>query len=408
MRNLILFDNERRDQFLPLTYTRPTCELRVGIMCIREKWELWLEGKASFITQEYLSKKYPIHIEEDNLVINGTVMPNGQLVRLIEQLELNEALMLNDELVAVRLNAEQFEKLMGDEDLEELIGYQLTETPVQQITHIVDVYKMNGKQIEEDMLKLCKQKKSAEIPEGVLTTGAENIFLEEGAEIAKGVNINASEGPVYIGKGAKILEGCLIRGPFALCENAVLKMGAKIYGATTLGPYSKFGGEINNSVVIGYSNKSHDGFLGNSVLGEWCNLGADTNNSNLKNNYQEVKIWNYVSQGFENTGEQFCGLFMGDHTKCGINTMFNTGTVVGIFCNIFGEGFPRTFIPSFSWGGKKGFSTQKLEKALETAELVMQRRGRSVSEEDKEIYSYLFEHTASNRSWERSPSGKGS
>lgn len=408
MRNLILFDNDRRDQFLPLTYTRPTCELRIGIMSIREKWELWLEGKASFITQEYLSKKYPIHIEEDNLVINGTIMPNGQLVRLIEQLELNEALMLNDELVAVRLNAEQFEKLMGDEDLEELIGYQLTETPVQQITHIVDIYKMNGKQIEEDMLKLCKQRKSAEIPEGVITTASEKIFLEEGAEIAKGVNINASEGPVYIGKDTKILEGCLIRGPFALCENAVLKMGAKIYGATTLGPHSKFGGEINNSVVIGYSNKSHDGFLGNSVLGEWCNLGADTNNSNLKNNYQEVKIWNFVSQQFENTGEQFCGLFMGDHTKCGINTMFNTGTVVGVFCNIFGEGFPRTFIPSFSWGGKKGFSTQKLEKALETAELVMQRRGRSVSEEDKEIYSYLFEHTASNRSWERSPSGKRS
>ena len=408
MRNIIIFDNDRRDQFLPLTFTRPTCELRVGILTIREKWEQWLDGEASYITQDYLAEKYPIKIQGDNLVINGTVMPNDQLVRLIQQLEMNEALMQDDELVAVRLNADQFENLMGEEDLNELVGYQLTDTPIQQLTHLVDIYKMNGGQIKEDTRILCSRRESAAIPDGVLTTSPENIFIEDSAEIAKGVVINASEGPVYIGKHAKILEGCLIKGPFALCDHSILKMGAKIYGATTLGPHSKFGGEVNNSVVLGYSNKSHDGFLGNSVLGEWCNLGADTNNSNLKNNYQEVKLWNYISEKFEPTGEQFCGLFMGDHTKCGINTMFNTGTLTGIFCNIFGEGFPRTFIPSFSWGGKKGFTTQKLDKALETAELVMKRRGTSLTEVDKQIYSHLFELTASYRSWEKSPSGKGS
>lgn len=408
MTNLILFDNDRREQFLPLTFTRPTCELRVGILTIREKWELWLEGKASFITQEYLSKKYAIDIAEDNFVINGSVMPNEQLVRLIQQLEQNEALMKGEELIAVRLNQEQFEHLMENEDLDELIGYQLTETPVQQITHLPDIYKLNGDQIQSDFKKLTQFKKSKAFPRDVIVDGTENIFIEDSAAIAKGVIINATEGPVYIGKSARVMEGCMIRGPFALCDAAVLKMGAKIYGGTTVGPYSKVGGEVNNSVIIGYSNKGHDGFLGNSVIGEWVNIGADSNNSNLKNNYTSVKLWNYITKRFVDTGEQFCGLMMGDHSKCGINTMFNTGTVVGVHCNIFGEGFPRNFIPSFSWGGKNGFMSHKLEKAIETAQIMMARRDVTLSEEDLEIFRYIQEETAPFRSWEKSPSGKDS
>ncbi|MGB1307109.1 MAG: glucose-1-phosphate thymidylyltransferase, partial [Flavobacteriales bacterium] len=209
--------------------------------------------------------------------------------------------------------------------------------------------------------------------------------------------LNASTGPIYVGKDAEIMEGSIVRGPLAMCENSVLKMGAKIYGATTLGPYCKVGGEVNNSVLLGYSNKGHDGFLGNSVLGEWCNLGADTNNSNLKNNYAEVKLWSYQSERFVNTGLQFCGLIMGDHSKCGINTMFNTGTVVGVSANVFGAGFPRNFVSSFSWGGSAGYMTYRLNKVFEVAEKVMQRRAIEFNQVEKDILTEVFELTKSYR-----------
>ena len=204
-------------------------------------------------------------------------------------------------------------------------------------------------------------------------------------------------GPIYIGKDSEIMEGSLVRGPFALGENSILKMGAKVYGATTIGPYCKVGGEINNSVLFGYSNKGHEGFLGNSVLGEWCNIGADSNTSNLKNNYAEVKLWNYENERFINTGLQFCGLMMGDHSKCGINTMFNTGTVIGVSANIFGAGFPRNFIPSFSWGGAAGFSTYHMNKVIEVAKVVMKRRALDLSELDKNILQHVFETTSKFR-----------
>jgi UDP-N-acetylglucosamine diphosphorylase/glucosamine-1-phosphate N-acetyltransferase len=226
--------------------------------------------------------------------------------------------------------------------------------------------------------------------------GKENIFLEPGAKI-ECATLNASTGPIYIGKDAEIMEGALIRGPFALCEHATLKMGTKIYGPTTIGPHSKVGGEVNNSVIFGYSNKAHDGFLGNSVIGEWCNLGADTNNSNLKNNYIEVKLWDYASGRFIPTGLQFCGLIMGDHSKSGINTMFNTGTVVGVSANIFGSGFPRNYIPSFSWGGAQGYITYHIDKALEVASQVMKRRDIKLDEIEQDILKHIFEITASKR-----------
>ena len=220
----------------------------------------------------------------------------------------------------------------------------------------------------------------------------ENIFIEEGAKL-EFVTLNASTGPIYIGKNAEIMEGSVIRGPFALCEEAQVKLASKVYGATTVGPYCRIGGEVNNSVLFGYSNKGHEGFLGNSVLGEWCNIGADSNNSNLKNNYEEVKLWSYETEGFEKTGLQFCGLMMGDHSKCGINTMFNTGTVVGVSTNIFGSGFPRNFVPSFSWGGASGFTTYITKKAFETARIAMARRHVDFDEQEAKILEHVFEET---------------
>jgi UDP-N-acetylglucosamine diphosphorylase/glucosamine-1-phosphate N-acetyltransferase len=251
------------------------------------------------------------------------------------------------------------------------------------------------------MNEMKKEQKSLSLPDGNQLIGdAKHLFIEEGAQI-QGATLNTSTGPIYLGKDSQVMEGSLIRGPFALLDHGVVKMGAKVYGATTVGPYSKIGGEVNNSIILGYSNKGHDGFLGNSLLGQWCNLGADTNNSNLKNNYGEIKLWSYVTRRFSRTGQQFLGLIMGDHSKCGINTMFNTGTVVGVAANVFGGGFPRNFIPSFSWGGSGGYSTHRLEKAVETAELMMARRKVEFSEEDRKIMAHILETTSAFRSWEK-------
>ena len=260
------------------------------------------------------------------------------------------------------------------------------------IEHTWDIFSKNDAAIREDFERLTEDRKSQPIPKSVQTIAKENIFIEEGAKL-EFVTLNASLGPIYIGKDSEIMEGSVIRGPFALCDNAVVKMASKIYGATTVGPYSRIGGEVKNAVFFSYSNKGHDGFLGDSVLGEWCNIGADSNNSNLKNNYEEVKLWSYQTEGFEKTGLQFCGLMMGDHSKCGINTMFNTGTVVGVSANIFGSGFPRNFVPSFSWGGASGFTTYVTKKAFETARLVMSRRNIDFDEKEAAILEHVFEET---------------
>ena len=400
MKNVILFDSDIREQLLPLTFTRPVCELRIGILTIREKWERWLDAEVSFITQDYLTRKYPINISENNFVINGAVLPSDHLCRLINQLEENEALLQNGELIAARLNKEQFDNLMHDEEIEELAGFDVEDTPFIKISTLSDIFTYNGAAIEEDFKLLTDGKESQAISETNLLIGSEYIFVEEGANI-EGATLNASTGPIYIGKNAEIQEGALIRGPLALCDHSTIKMGAKVYGATTIGPHSKAGGEVSNSVLTGYSNKSHEGYLGNSVLGEWCNIGADTNNSNLKNNYTEVKIWNYGTERFQATGLQRFGLIMGDHSKCGINTMFNTGTLVGVFANIYGAGYPRTFIPSYSWGGPQGFTTYKVSKALETAKIVMERRGITLDEKDTKILEDVFELTGKWRRWEK-------
>lgn len=383
--NVILFDGNRRNHLLPLTFTRPVADIRIGILTIREKWEHYF-GKTSSITEDYLSGKFPANLAADNILINSSVCPDEDLVKKIKELKTGEALSTENTLIAVALpkhKAEAFKE--SDTDCYVKHSYS---AKFLQVNNLWDIFQKNAEAIEADFKLLTKGRKSAKISSTNTLINPENIFVEEGAKVEASV-INASTGSVYIAKDAEVMEGSLIRGPFALCEHSTLKMGAKIYGATTIGPHSKVGGEVNNSVIFGYSNKAHDGFLGNAVIGEWCNLGADSNNSNLKNNYAEVKLWNYAENTFVSTGSQFCGLIMGDHSKCGINTMFNTGTVVGVSCNIFGAGFPRNFVPSFSWGGANGFMNYSLDKALETAKLVMERRHIELTKEDEKIFEYI-------------------
>ena len=402
MKNIILFDSDIRDQLLPITYTRPVCELRIGILTIREKWEHWLKGRVSYITQDYLSEKYPISIASDNLVINGAILPDTELCQLIQNLKFNEALLKNGELIAARLDERQFYNLMEDNDIEELEGFELEEsTKLLAINHVWDIFSFNDSAMRSDFVMLTKGRTSAPLSKtNQLLGDAEQLFIEEGATIECSI-LNTEKGPIYIGKNAEVMEGCVIRGGLALCEGSTLKIGAKIYGATTIGPYSKVGGEVNNSVIIGHSNKAHEGYLGNSVLGEWCNIGADTNTSNLKNNYEPVKLWDYTKDSFVKTGMQFLGLIMGDHSKCAINTMFNTGTVVGVSANIYGAGFPRNFIPSFTWGGTGGLETYPFNKAIDTMERVLARRQMSVSNEDRNILKFIFDFSGRYRSWER-------
>ena len=385
--NYILFDGSARNQLLPFTYTRPVADIRVGILTIREKWEKMLGFTSSTVTEDYLIDKFPMIEMEQNIFINASVLPTKHLVSLIQNLSENKALFIDDEPLAF------FAKEDQEIDFETFDILQYTNDDILRIENTWDIFKLNGEAIKRDFKLLTSDRESQPIPEMTIAFNKDQIFIEEGAVLPL-CSLNANDGPIYIGKDSEIMEGSMIRGPFALCENATIKMGAKIYGATTIGPHSKIGGEVNNCVIFGYSNKGHDGFLGNSVLGEWCNIGADTNNSNLKNNYAEVRLWDYETEGFAKTGLQFCGLMLGDHSKCGINTMFNTGTVVGVSANIFGSGFPRNFIPSFSWGGSAGMITYKTNKAFEVAKVVMSRRDIAFTEVDIQILEHIFKETS--------------
>lgn len=400
MPNIILFDNDVREKLLPLTFTRPNCELRVGILRIREKWEKHLNATASFITHDYLAGKYGIDYDDDNFFINGSVLPSPELVTLVKQMDYNEAFLQNDELIVARLDARQLERLMKDDAFEALKGIELEGTPFLKINQLTDLYRLNGEAIRQDIELLQKERNFVELPGSNFAKAKDQIFVEEGAEIS-GAYLNATEGPIYIGAQAKVMEGAMLRGPVAIGDHATVRMGAKIYGGTTIGRWCKAGGEIVESVLLEYANKAHDGFLGHSYLGAWTNLGADTNTSNLKNDYTDVRLWSYPDQRFVATGQQFCGLIMGDHSKTAINTSLNTGTVVGVSCNLFGEGFPRNFVPSFSWGGAGGFRTYKAEKAFETMERVMKRRNQSLDTEERLIMLRIFEDTQQNRHWEK-------
>ncbi len=387
--NYILFDGEYRDNLLPLTYTKPVADLRIGILTIREKWEKYLGYTTTTITEEYLSEKFPMVEMEENIMINASVLPNAGLVAMIKNLKASEAIYKSDELIAF------YSKEQEEIDFDKFHKYEYSDDLIQ-IKHSWDLFSNNGEALEADFDLITQGRESAPIPETVHCMNRDRIFLEEDVEIEIGV-LNASKGAIYIGKHAQVMEGSMIRGPFAMGEHSVVKMGTKVYGPTTLGPKSKIGGEVNNAILSGYCSKGHDGYLGNAVIGEWCNIGADSNNSNLKNNYANVKIWEYSSERFVDTGLQFCGLIMGDHSKCGINTMFNTGTVIGVSTNIYGSNFPRNFIPSFSWGGAAGLTTYALSKAYETAELVIDRKHEDFTEEDKKIMKHIFEISSKYR-----------
>lgn len=390
--NYILFDDANRQQLYPFTLSRPVCEIRAGILTIKQKWEKHLGKPCTYQTVNYLEKKYPSlnneHSQEACVYINGAVFPNADLIREINRLTPQTALVKDQKIIAV---ATTTFNAGFDPDKH---GYSAVECPIaiQSLEKPWEIFAQNGKNIQDDYTLLTKNRTSAAIDASNQVINPSNIFIEEGATVLCSI-LNASSGPIYIAKNAEVMEGSMIRGPFALGEHSALKMGAKIYGPTTIGPESKVGGEVNNAVIFGYSNKAHDGFLGNSVIGEWCNLGADTNNSNLKNNYGQVKIWDMANNNWQTTGLQFCGLLMGDHSKAGINTMFNTGTVTGFCANIFDGGFPPKFIPSYSWGGHKNASKFELEKAIEVASRVYERRGLQFEEGDQKIFDFLFKQS---------------
>ena len=387
--NYILFD-DKREKLLPLTFTRPVCELRIGILTIREKWETVLKASSSTLTVEYLRTKYPLVSSSDNVLINGGICPDSALVSAISELGKEQRLVKNGKLLALKTSENPLSMNLSSKEGIEFEGNILS------VENPWDIFSKNGQALEADFQLITARRNSVKLSDSNTVIGNGTVFLEEGAK-AEACIFNTSTGSIYLGKNAEVMEGSIVRGPFALCDGAQVKMGAKIYGPTTIGPESRVGGEVNNSVIIGYSNKGHDGFLGNSVIGEWCNLGADTNNSNLKNNYDEVCVWSYESGRFAKTGLQFCGLIMGDHSKSGINTMFNTGTVVGVSANVFGAGFPRTFIPSFSWGGAAGFSEYEAEKAFATAQRVMERRGKTFDDVERSILSSVFDLTKGYR-----------
>ena len=389
---IILFDDNAHQTLLPLTYTRPVADIRIGILTIAEKWANYFDLDYSWHTQSWLKNKFPTKIEERNLFINGSFCPDETLIEAIKKLQGNEALKYGGQLVAVKLN--EADALNFDVQTVYKHTVELKHTPVT-VIYPEDIFSKNDIELRNDFKLLTNGRKSAAISSTNTIIG-NDFFAEEGA-VADCSTFNTRNGPIYLAKHTEVWEGTHIRGSFALCEHSQVKMGAKIYGATTVGPYSRVGGEISNAVIWGYSSKGHDGFLGNSVLGEWCNIGADTNNSNLKNNYAEVKLWDYTSQRFRKTGLQFCGLIMADHAKCGINTMFNTGTVVGVGANIFGSGFPRNFVPDFAWGGAQGFEVYSIKKMFETAEKVYERRARAFDEMEQEILKKVFELTEEYR-----------
>ncbi|MCT4666281.1 MAG: GlmU family protein [Flavobacteriales bacterium] len=391
MNTIVFFENSQyRTQLKPFTFTRPLSHIRVGILTIAEKWQKRTNFEIKYLNHSSLQEKFG-EFENNNeevIFVNSSVCPSSDLIDLMKRTTINQAYFWQEDLLFYKGNLEDFK----DKNWEK---HDLMVEPVMLRFHF-DIFSKNGVEIQRDFDLLTQGRNSQAISPTNTCIAPENIFLEEGAKVECAV-LNASSGPIYIGKNAEIMEGSVVRGALAMGENAVLKLSTKIYGATTVGPFAKVGGEVNNSVIFGYSNKGHDGFLGNSVLGEWCNLGADTNNSNLKNNYSQVRVWNYQAEEYQDSGLQFCGLIMGDHSKCGINTMFNTGTVVGVSANVFGGGFPPKFIPSFTWGGADGFVEYRLDKALEVAQRVMERRKVDLNEADRKLLENILLETKKYR-----------
>ncbi len=393
--NYILFDESIvKTNLLPLTFTRPVADIRVGILTIREKWEKRLKAKTSSLTDVYLSAKFPIVKESSNVLINGSVCPNDEIIEAVKNLKPNQTVVYNDTIIAVHVTEGELDNI-GDTSSEGIEEIRISQCPLK-INHTWEIFSKNQLALLDDFRLLTKGRKSQKLSSTNRVVGEEYVFVEKGAKVECAI-LNGETGPIYIGKDSEIMEGAMIRGPFALCEGAQVKMAAKIYGPTTIGPYCRVGGEVNTSVLFAYSNKAHDGFLGHSVIGEWCNIGADTNTSNLKNTYDSVRLWSYGKQTFVNTHLQFCGLIMGDHSKCAIDTQFNTGTVVGVNSNIFGAGFQRNFIASFTWGGTAGHTNYNVQKAIDVAEIVYKRRNLVFDDVERELLTSVYNLTLKNK-----------
>ncbi len=392
MENIVLFDtSERHCACLPIAFTRAVSDVRVGISTIKEKWQHYLPSEYTALTADYLAVKYPALPAEARFVA-GHVCPDAALAAAVARLAVGSALVGHEgELLA-------FAGSRADFDARRFATTVAYDSPYVAIYAAYDIFRENGRELEKDFRRLTAGRTSQPLPEScrlvgepTFPDGTPRLFIEEGAKL-ECVIINVNNGPVYIGRDAEVMEGVCIRAPFAACTHATVNMNAKIYGATTLGPYCKVGGELSNVVMQAYSNKGHDGYLGNAVIGEWCNLGADTNCSNLKNNYAEIKLWDYVTHRFKPTGMQFCGLLMGDHSRSGINTMFNTATVVGVGANVYGPGFPRTVIDSFVQGGAEGFQSVPVTKVMEMAGRMMARRGKSLTDAERQVLQSLADN----------------
>jgi UDP-N-acetylglucosamine diphosphorylase / glucose-1-phosphate thymidylyltransferase / UDP-N-acetylgalactosamine diphosphorylase / glucosamine-1-phosphate N-acetyltransferase / galactosamine-1-phosphate N-acetyltransferase len=391
MTNYILYDDAAiRRHLLPFTFTRPVSEIRCGILTLTEKWAHFLQKKPSFLTEPYLQTKFPFIASNDNIFLNGAVCATSAIAEAVQKLNEGDVLTAVDQVIAYR---SPFEVVKPLEELKPVFFPD----PIVTIQQVWDIYGENGAQIKADFAALTQDRISQPLNDPFTKVYApENVFLEEGARVRASV-LNAENGPIYIGKNATVSEGSVIIGPFALGEGSTVNWGGKMRMNTSVGPHCKIGGEVSNSVLFGFSNKGHDGFLGNSVLGEWCNLGANCNNSNLKNDYTNVKLYSYATEAMEDTNRLFCGLFMGDFTKAGISTLFNTGTVVGVNTNVFGAGFQPKHIPSFSWGGAaEGFTEYRIEKALKVAFETVSRRGEAFGETQREILKHVFEISRAN------------
>ncbi len=391
--NYILFDDYSRNNLLPLTFTRPVCDLQFGILSIREKWERVLNTITSTLTEDYLGEKFPIVKGNNNILINGSISPSSELLRLIGTLKANQALVSKDSIVALHVSGDDLEKIgEGDtEGIEEI----MIDIPLLKLNYPWDIVSGCQTAIEFDYELLTNGRKSMPIPPHVRAINPERIFIEQGAIVDNAI-LNASEGPIYIGQGARVMDGAMIRGAFGMAEGSTVKMGAVVYGPTAIGSFAKIGGEVENSVLFAYSNKPHPGYLGHSVIGQWCNLASGTTVANLNNTYRTVRAWNYTQQKFIDTGMQFLGLIMGDHSKTGILTMFNTGTIVGVNSNVFGSGYQRNFVPSFVWGGTGGYTSFDIKKALETASHVYKRRDYDLDAVERKLLTSVYEITFNN------------
>ncbi len=391
--NYILFDDYSRNNLLPLTFTRPVCDLQFGILSIREKWERVLNTTTSTLTEDYLGEKFPIVKGNNNILINGSISPSSELLKLIGTLKANQALVSKDSIVALHVSGDDLEKIgEGDtEGIEEI----MIDIPLLKLNYPWDIVSGSQAAIEYDYELLTNGRKSMPIPPHVRVVNPERIFIEQGAIVDNAI-LNASEGPIYIGPGARVMDGAMIRGAFGMAEGSTVKMGAVVYGPTAIGSYAKIGGEVENSILFAYSNKPHPGYLGHSVIGQWCNLASGTTVANLNNTYRTVRAWNYTQQKFIDTGMQFLGLIMGDHSKTGILTMFNTGTIVGVNSNVFGSGYQRNFVPSFVWGGTGGYTSFDIKKALETASYVYKRRDYDLDAVERKLLTSVYEITFNN------------